>query len=155
MASYTNDQRKAARTLYEQRGAKVASEQLHIPRRTITDWAAREGWGQRLTAVSGDGQQTLGQRQRAGWALRRQGLADDAAEAAHETVQLYMVRVRSGKIYGLLELARSFALFTERAAEMSAGLGGDGAGDQVAPEQALGEITSTLDAIESRVGTDG
>jgi hypothetical protein len=154
MAAYTDDQRKAARTLYEQRGSRVAAQQLGIPPRTIREWARQGDWAKRLAAASGEAADAAAG-MRAGWALRRQGLADDAAEAAHLTVQLYMRRVRAGTIYGLQELARSFALFTERAAEMSAGLGGQEPGGEIPPEQAVAGLNRVLDAIEPRVAGDG
>jgi hypothetical protein len=153
MASYTDDQRKAARELYQQRGSRHAAEALHIPQRTIQQWASTEGWGTRLASVSSSGEQHA-QRIRLGWAVRKQALADDAAEAAAATINLYLSRVRKGTIYGLHDLARSFALFTERAAEMSSGMGGADA-PTLPPEQAVGRINAVLDVLEERKAAGG
>lgn len=154
MANYSDDQRKAARELYATRGSRHASEALHIPQRTIQQWASTEGWATRLASVSASGEE-LAQAQRMGWALRRQGIADDLAEAAAETVGFYRQRLRSGKIYGLLDLMRSASLAIERAAEMTAGLGGGAEAGEIPAEQAVAGIKRILDAIEPRAGTDG
>jgi hypothetical protein len=147
MASYTDDQRKAARTLYEQRGPKAAAEQLHIPPRTIRDWAKSEGWGNRLAAVSSGPEH--GKAVRLGWAIRKQALADEAGEAAAEALTFLRERIRSRKVYGVFELSRAFSLLTERAAEMSTGLGGADA-PTLTPEQAVARIYTVLDVIEPR-----
>jgi hypothetical protein len=151
---YSNQQRDQARQLYESHGSRRASEQTGIDQRTIQKWAKSEGWRTRLASVSASGPE-LSERQRLGWALRKQGLADDAAEAAAITLALYMQRAQAGKIYGLLEMARAFAHLTERAAEMSAGLGGAGEAPPESAEQAVARINATLDVIEPRVVGDG
>jgi hypothetical protein len=153
MASYTDDQRRAARELYERRGAKYASDQLHIPRRTINDWASKDGWATRLAAVTAAGD-THANRIRLGWAVRKQGLADEAAEAAAEVLAMLRERVRARKVYGVWDLARSFGVLTERAAEMSTGMGGADA-PTLTPDQALGRIYTVLDVLEERVAAGG
>jgi hypothetical protein len=151
MASYTAQQRNAARALYESRGAKVASQELGIPRRTINDWAAKEGWAQRLAAVSSG--EAHSRAIKLGWAARRQGLADDAAHTASRILELLNGQLDRGKVYGVMDLARAFGILVERAAEMSAGAGGE-EGELPAPEAAR-RLDLLLDAAEQGEAAGG
>jgi hypothetical protein len=153
MASYTDDQRKAARDLYQARGARYASEQLAIPRRTINEWARTEGWAKRLAATTAEHADRMAS-VRLGWHVRKQGLADEAAEAAAEVLGMLRERVRARKVYGVWDLARSFGVLTERAAEMSAGIGGADT-PTLTPEQSLGRLNTLLDVLEDRQAAGG
>jgi len=152
MAQYTDAQREQARDLYVQRGARHASETLHIPLRTIQAWARTERWGTRLAAVSAL-TPSLGAAQRIGWAARKRGLGDEAGQAAAEALTMFRERVHARKVYGLEPLARSFSLLVERAEQMTAGTGGlEGT---ATPEESIARVREIVSGLKERAKAAG
>jgi hypothetical protein len=145
---HSEDTKRRARQLYEQRGARHAAETIGVSLRTIQLWARSEGWARRLSPHPTDRERNHAQAQ-LGWAIRKRGLADEAGAAAAEALEMFRERVKARKVYGARDLAVAFASLTERADAMSAGLGGLD-GPQVPGELRMARLRELAGALEQR-----
>jgi hypothetical protein len=147
---HSEDTKRRARQLYEQRGAAYAADQLKISVRTVRQWASEGEWARRLpvAAVAGS-DSSLSRAQRIGWAIRRAGLRDHTGHVAQGILERLERQVASGKIYGVRDLALSYSVLVERAEALA---GRDSGLDQpdLPAEAKRARIMELVDVVEQR-----
>jgi hypothetical protein len=149
---HSEDTKRRARELYEQRGTRFAAEHLRIAPRTVQLWARQDGWTRHIASASDRVAQ--GQANRIGWAVRKRGEADHAGKVAADIRCLLEERVAAGKAAYVRDLAMAYSMLTERADKMSASTGGLDT-PQMPPEAQVARLVELVDVVEQRkVGGD-
>jgi hypothetical protein len=155
---YDPQVREQAKTLYTQHGAAYVADKLGIPERTVRRWALAEGWQHRMTVLTGqDGRTNPAASQAAmlSWETRRRHMADTLGHVGQQLLDAIERDLAERKRLNLRDAGILLGIMLDKAELLTERTGWAGWAGATSPEQSLAQITTVLDAIESRVSGDG